>query len=110
MRMTRRADVLTLLGRGLVLAATFGVQSALAADADNGKRLALAHCSPCHIVVPNQRDELANSLPFEAIARKFGFNAEMLAYSILVPHPRMNMTLTREEAGDIGAYIATLAK
>ena len=110
MRMTRRADVLTSLGRGLLLAATFGVQSALAADADNGKRLALAHCSPCHIVVPNQREELATSPPFEAIARKFGFNAETLAYSILVPHPRMNMTLTRQEADDIAAYIATLAK
>jgi len=108
--MTRRTDLLTSLGRGLVLAATFGVQGALTADADNGKRLALAHCSPCHIVVPNQRQELADSPPFEAIARKFGFNAEMLTYSILVPHPRMNMTLTREEADDIAAYIATLAK
>ena len=34
----------------------------------------------------------------------------MLAYSILEPHPRMNMTLTRGEADDIAAYIATLAK
>ena len=110
MRMTRRMDVLTSFGRGLVFAATFGAQSALTADADNGKSLALAHCSPCHIVVPNQRQELANSPPFEAVARKFGFNAEMLAYSILVPHPRMNMALTREEADDIAAYIATLAK
>ena len=46
MRMTRRADVLTSLGRGLVLAATFGVQSVLAADADNGKRLALSALLP----------------------------------------------------------------
>ena len=48
--------------------------------------------------------------PLQAIARKSGFNADMLAYSILEPHPRMNMTVTREEADDIAAYIATLGK
>lgn len=109
-RMKAKGNALTTLGRCLVLAATFGAQSALAADADNGKRIAQAWCAPCHIVAPNQREELANSPPFDVIARKFGFNAEMLAYSILNPHPRMNMTLTRDEAEDIAAYMATLVK
>lgn len=98
------------LGPYLALALVLGAQTALAADADNGKRLAQARCTPCHIVIPNQRAELANSPPFEAIARKFGFSAEMLAFAILDPHPRMNMSLTRREAEDIAAYIATLAK
>ena len=97
-------------GRCLMIAATFGAQSALATDADNGKRIAQARCAPCHIVVSSQREELANSTPFGAIARKPGFDAEMLAYLILDPHPRMNMTITRDEAGDIAAYIATFAK
>ena len=41
---------------------------------------------------------------------KFGLNPEMLAFSLLDPHPRMNLTLTRREAQDIAAYISTLAK
>jgi hypothetical protein len=72
--------------------------------------MALARCSPCHIVEPNQRNELANSPPFETIARRSSFDADMLAYLILSPHPRMNMTLSRSEAEDIAAYIATLRR
>ena len=37
-------------------------------------------------------------------------NAQTLAYSILEPHPQMNMTVTRRDADDIAAYIATLVK
>jgi mono/diheme cytochrome c family protein len=85
-------------------------QTALAADADNGKRQAQQHCSPCHIIEPNQRQELADSPPFETIARKYGNAPEQIAFAILAPHPRMNETLSRREAQDIAAYIATLAK
>jgi mono/diheme cytochrome c family protein len=94
----------------LLLASEFGAWSASAANANNGRRIAQARCSPCHIVVPNQRQELAKSPPFEDIARQNGFNAEMLAYLILAPHPRMNLTFTREEAEDLAAYIASLRK
>jgi mono/diheme cytochrome c family protein len=94
----------------LVLGSEFGASGAAAADANNGRRIAQARCSPCHIVVPNQRQELAKSPPFEDIARQNGFNAEMLAYLILAPHPRMNLTFTREEAEDLAAYIASLRK
>jgi hypothetical protein len=65
---------------------------------------------PCHIVEPDQREELANSPPFETIARRSGLDAGMLAYLILSPHPRMNMTWRRSEAEDIAAYIATLRR
>lgn len=91
-------------------ALVFAAQTTLAADADNGKRQAQQHCSPCHIVEPNQRQELANSPPFETIARKYGNAPEQIAFAILAPHPRMNVTLSRREAQDIAAYIATLAK
>jgi cytochrome c len=94
----------------LVFAPHAGAQSAHAADAANGKRIAQARCAPCHIVEPHQREELANSPPFETIARRSGFDADMLAYLILSPHPRMNMTLSRSEAEDIAAYIATLRR
>jgi mono/diheme cytochrome c family protein len=99
-----------MFGAYLAFAATFVASNALAADAENGRRLAQARCTPCHIVapVPGQREELSNSPPFAAIARTAGFAPEMLAYLILAPHPRMNMTMTRSEADDIAAYIATL--
>jgi mono/diheme cytochrome c family protein len=94
----------------MLFAATFVASSAFAADADNGKRLAQQHCSPCHIVEPGSRRELANSPPFEAIAQKFANAPELIALAILSPHPRMNLTPSRRDAQDIAAYIATLAK
>jgi hypothetical protein len=53
---------------------------------------------------------VADAPPFETIARKFALNPDMLAFSLLDPHPRMNVALTRREAQDIAAYINTLAK
>ena len=88
----------------------FAARSAGAADPDSGKRLAQQHCSPCHLIEPNQRQELANSPPFETIARKYANAPELIAFAILSPHPRMNVTLSRREAQDLAAYIATLAK
>jgi hypothetical protein len=42
--------------------------------------------------------------PFEVIARKFATTPEMLAFSLLDPHPRMNVTVTRREARHRGLY------
>ena len=70
----------------------------LAADADNGKRLAEMRCVPCHVVVANPRREVSDAPPFETIARKFAAAPEML------------VALTRSEVEDISAYINTLAR
>jgi len=94
----------------MLLLVVFAARSAVAADADSGKRLAQQHCSPCHLVEPNQRQEVADSPPFETIAQKFGNAPELIAFAILAPHPRMSVALSRREAQDIAAYIATLAK
>ena len=83
---------------------------ALAADADNGKRLAETRCVPCHVVGSDRGREVADAPPFEAIARKFGLAPDVLAFHLLHPHPRMNVPLTRGEAEDIAAYIGTLAR
>jgi mono/diheme cytochrome c family protein len=80
------------------------------ADVDRGKRIAQTRCAPCHIVVPNQRQELANSPPFDEIAKRNEVNAGMVAFWILSPHPRMNMTISREEAEDLAAYIVSLRR
>jgi len=89
-----------------LLPAIVAASGALAADADNGKRLAETRCVTCHIV----RRVVTDAPPFEAIARKFASNPDTLAFSIIDPHPRMNVTLTRREAQDLAAYINTLAK
>ena len=86
------------------------VSSALAADAHNGKRIAEARCVTCHMVAPSPRREVADAPPFDVIARKFEVQPQTLAFAILDPHPRMNVSLTRGEAEDIAAYINTLAR
>jgi mono/diheme cytochrome c family protein len=94
----------------LMLAALLPGAAALAADADNGKRLAEMRCATCHIVSPDQRREISNAPPFNVIGRKFASSPETLAFAILDPHPRMSVTLTRPEALDIAAYISSLAR
>jgi mono/diheme cytochrome c family protein len=82
---------------------------ALAADAGNGRRLAWRWCSSCHVVAPEQRRPTTEAAPFSAIAHTKGFNEEQLAFSLLGPHPPMpDMSLSRAEAADLAAYIATL--
>ena len=93
-----------------MLPAVLSACGALAADADDGKRLAEMRCVTCHIVSPTERRDVSDAPPFEAIAKKFASNPDTLAFSIIDPHPRMNVTLTRREAQDVAAYINTLAK
>jgi len=96
--------------RCTLLPAILAASSALAADAENGKRIAEMRCIACHIVAPIQRRDITQAPPFEAIARKFASNPKALAFAMFDPHPRMNVALTRREAQDIAAYINTLAK
>jgi mono/diheme cytochrome c family protein len=94
---------------GLVLAVILGVTPALAADPDNGERLARRWCSPCHVVASDQRGPTGEAPPFATIAAKPDFDAGRLAFFLLEPHPKMpNMQLSRTEAADLAAYIATL--
>ena len=93
-----------------LLPALLAASAALAADANNGKRLAEMRCVTCHIVSPSKRRDVTDAPPFEAIARKFASNPDALAFSIMDPHARMNVTLTRREAQDVAAYINALAK
>ena len=94
----------------LIAAASLVASAAVAADANNGKRLAESRCVTCHVVAPNQRREVPDAPPFDVIARKFATSPETLAFSLLDPHPRMNVPLTRREAQDVAAYINTLVK
>jgi len=86
-------------------------KATFAADADNGLRLAQRWCASCHVVASGQ-SRGSDAVPtFSSIARREGFNADKLAFFLLVPHPLMpNMSLSRDEARDIAAYIATLRR
>ena len=83
---------------------------AFGADADNGRRLAHRWCEACHVVSATQRRTASDQAPtFAAIARRPGVNAAKIAFFLLEPHPKMpDMALSRTEAGDLAAYIASL--
>ena len=105
------------IGQGLkaicwgLLAAATAMPPAFAADPYNGERLARRWCEPCHVVASDQREVTGEAPPFASIARRPGFDPARLALFLLDPHPKMpDMSLTRFEAGDLAAYIATLGK
>ena len=91
----------------LVIVAT---TSAFAADADNGQRLAHRWCAACHVVSVTQHQSTTDQAPtFASIAKIPGFDAAKIALFLLDPHPKMpDMGLSRTEAADLAAYIASL--
>ena len=99
---------LTYISRGVLVVATLGITPILGADPDNGQRLALRWCAPCHVVEPNQIIRpTSKAPPFATIATRADFDAAKLALFLLEPHPKMpNMALSPEEAKDIRAFIA----
>jgi mono/diheme cytochrome c family protein len=92
------------------IGAAFSLGSPLfAADASNGKRLAERWCTGCHLVSSSQSTATDQVPPFAAIAKMPNFSAAKIALFLLDPHPKMpNMGLSRTEAADLAAYIATL--
>jgi mono/diheme cytochrome c family protein len=94
-----------------VLAGVVVTQVAEAADAYNGGQIARRWCEPCHVVASDQQGTTGEAPPFASIAKRSGFDAGQLAVFLFDPHPKMpNMSLTRIEAGDLAAYIASLGK
>ena len=93
----------------LLVAAPLAAASAFGADADNGRRLARRWCVSCHVVASNQRGTTSEAPPFFEIANRSNFDAAKVALFLLNPHPKMpDMGLSRTDAGDLAAYIATL--
>lgn len=93
----------------LAAAASFVQPPAQAADADHGADLAKRWCASCHIVANGQNRASADVPSFASVARRPDFSADRLAFFLLEPHPKMpNFPLSRSEATDIAAYIASL--
>jgi mono/diheme cytochrome c family protein len=98
----------------MIVGAFAGVASAqIHPDAKTGREIAEKLCVGCHIV---GAEAAGTSVPadvpsFEAIAAKPGQTVQSIAGAIVIPHPPMpNIELTREEIGDVAAYIMTLHK
>jgi len=87
------------------------ISLAMAADASHGADLAKRWCAACHVVDAAQKQASTDAPPFEAIAAKSDFTPEKIAFFLLDPHPKMpNFPLSRNEAADLAAYIASLRK
>ena len=96
---------------GCCMAIAVIAQPVFAADARNGERLARRWCEACHVVAADQREVTGEAPPFASIAKIPGFDAARIAMFLLDPHPKMpDMSLTRAEAADLGAYIASFAR
>jgi mono/diheme cytochrome c family protein len=102
----------TLAIRAFALAlAALGLEPAAAADVAHGEKLARRWCASCHIVAEDQTQGGDNVPTFLAVARIPGFSAEKIALFLRDPHPKMpDMQLSRTEADDLAAYIASLKK
>lgn len=95
----------------LVIAAALAGSQAMAADADHGADLAKRWCASCHVVAADQKQASADAPPFATIAEQSDFTPEKVAFFLLAPHPVMpNFPLSRVEAADLAAYIASLRK
>jgi mono/diheme cytochrome c family protein len=95
----------------LVAVAGLAGPQAMAADADHGADLAKRWCVTCHVVSSGQAQANADVPSFAAIAHKSDFTPEKVAFFLLDPHPPMpNFALSRIEAADLAAYIASLRK
>ena len=99
------------IGYAALLAVAILPRPGIAADADNGRRLAQRWCQACHVVSAGPRASTDGAPPFATIAARPDFDAAKITLFLLDPHAKMpNMSLTRMEAGDLAAYIRSLAK
>jgi mono/diheme cytochrome c family protein len=93
----------------VVTVAGLGGPAALAADANHGAELARRWCAACHLVEAGQKQASTDAPPFDAIAHKSDFTPEKVAFFLLDPHPKMpDFPLSRNEAGDLAAYIGSM--
>ncbi len=80
-----------------------------AADVDHGKQIAKQWCASCHLVERGQTSATDQAPPFTYIARMPDFDANKLAFLLLLPHPNMpNVSLNRAEVADMTDYILSL--
>lgn len=109
--MTARNLIATSLTSILIGIAPSLTTIAAAADVASGEATAKRWCVSCHAVSSAPQKVATEAAPFVEIAGRPDFNAKTLSYFLLDPHPKMpDMSLTRNEATNLAAYIRTLRK
>ena len=95
----------------LACAVASGAAVAAPPNPQNGAKIARHWCSSCHIVADDQARGTDNVPTFAAIAATPGLDASRIAKFLADPHPKMpDMQLSRSEAADLAAYIASQRK
>jgi mono/diheme cytochrome c family protein len=95
----------------LSLITFLGVSQASAANLEQGGILAKRWCAACHVVASDQQSAGGQASPFSAIGKMPDLDTGRLALFLLLPHPQMpDMSLSRDEAADIAAYIQSQGK
>jgi mono/diheme cytochrome c family protein len=87
-----------------------GIETPLAQNIENGRRLSERWCSECHAIGPGP-GKLRTASSFASIAAKDTINSEMIASFLLLPHATMpNLPLSPKDAQDIAALIMEMKK
>jgi mono/diheme cytochrome c family protein len=96
------------LAVGAIVFGTLAASPVSAASAMRGAQLARQWCASCHVVSADQKRAQSDVPSFASIAKRPNFDAKLIAYFLLDPHPPMpNFGLTRAQANDLAAYIAS---
>ena len=92
-----------------LLAGSTFAQDIVAGASDKGATLAARLCSNCHLSDDTTRSAVPAGVPtFRGIANKPGQTGMHIVGVLMAPHPPMpNINLSREEIGDIVAYLQT---
>jgi mono/diheme cytochrome c family protein len=107
MPMTTKRSILMAALTALMLVA--GSTSGFSADARRGERFARQVCATCHVVGREATSDL-NAPSFRSIAVSEQFRKKGMAW-LWERHPKMpNLATSREELGDVEAYIKSLAE
>ncbi|MBC01126.1 MAG: cytochrome C552 [Rhodobacteraceae bacterium] len=94
----------------MALSAALPASPVRAGDAAAGLEIARTWCAACHIVDETQQSGSAAVPTFAEIAGRPDFDEKTLGEFLADPHPKMpDMSLTRGEIDNLGAYIAQLA-
>ena len=100
--------ILTRAGEAILVLLVATSAASAAGDPAAGKALAERSCSSCHLVSSDQTAATTEAPPFATIAARPEEEIEHLQTFLAAPHPPMPpISLTRQEIGDLVAYIET---
>ena len=100
------------LAAALIVILPHGAAGQDAGDPVAGRALAQRWCDTCHVVGPQQQRGTSTGAPtFTAIADMKSTTEMALRVFLQTPHGRMpDLHLTRDEIGDVVAYILSLKR